>query len=420
MSACPTGIAQKAFCALFVAILFFTPFSIAAIEITFPLLLAAWWLGGRKTPAATFPAERKSLWALLFYIAVCGLSISRSKFPTISWTGFIGKTMEYGLLFLLASHAVKYAPVPSRAVRAILIAAWLVLLYSFWQEWAIFRATYKSTVLDPIRGFTLGYVRMVGPYKNPNDLATYLMVVGLLVIALLMEEGRRLPVPLGVLALLLVGCLIWTVSRGAILGFWIGTLLLGALHAHRRKGWMALAGILTASIGFLLFLSRSNWTTLITLSDIGSQDRSVMWNTGWAMFRDRPFLGHGINTFMANYSTYVGGNHWPAYAHNCYLQIAAETGVAGLAVFLSFLFFLGSICRRALRREEASLPPQLRELRPILTGLAAGGLAFLVQSAFDTNLYAVRQAVLFWTLAGMVLGISGLLLKPEQTSQPHP
>ena len=415
MSAGPTGIAQRAFCALFVAILFFTPFSIAAIEITFPLLLVAWVLGA----GVTLPAERNTLWALLLYVAVCALSLICSKFRAISLTGLIGKTAEYGFLFLFASHAVKYPRVPSQAVRAILVAAWLVMLYSFWQEWAIFRATYKSAVLDPIRGFTLGYVRMVGPYKNPNDLATYLMVIGLMVIALLMEGGRRLSVHLGILALLLVGCLIWTVSRGAILGFWIGILLLGALHAHRRKSRMALAGILTASTGFLLFLSRSNWQTLITLSDIGSRDRSVMWNTGWAMFRDRPFLGHGINTFMANYGTYVGGNHGPAYAHNCYLQIAAETGLLGLASFLGFLFCLGSICRRALHQEETSLPPQLREFRPILIGLAAGVLAFLAQSACDTNLYAVRQTVLFWTFSGMILGISGLLLKTEHTSQPH-
>jgi len=413
-------IAQGAFCVFFVGLIFFTPFSIAAIEITFPLLFLAWILGGRRAPAASFPAERKTLWALGVYVAVCGLSIARSKFPIISWTGFIGKTVEYGFLFLLASHAVKHLQVPSRAVRAMMAAAGLVLLYAFWQEWAIFSAPYRATAVDPIRGFTLAYVRMVGPYKNPNDLATYLMVISLIIIALLMEGGRRLPLRTGALAFLMVGCLIWTVSRGAILGFSMGILLLLALHGRRRKNQLALAAILAATLGFLFFLSRANWKELILLSDIASKERSFMWSTAWTMFRDRPILGHGINTFMANYEAYARGPQWPAYAHNCYLQIAAETGIIGLASFLYFILCLGAVCRRALCRKTESLPPQMQEFRPILLGLAAGILAFLVQSAFDTNLYALRQAVLFWTLAGMVLGISGLFLQPEQTSQPHP
>lgn len=145
-----------------------------------------------------------------------------------------------------------------------------------------------------------------------------------------------------------------------------------------------------------------------------------MWSTGWAMFLDQPLLGHGINTFMSNFEAYAGGSRSPAYAHNCYLQIGAETGLLGLGSFFFFLLCLGNVCRRALRREPGSLPPRLLELRPVLTGLAGGVLAFLVQSVFDTNFYALRQAVLFWSLAGMILGLSGLFLQTEQSSQPPP
>lgn len=413
-----TRTAQGVFCALFVCLLFLTPFSIPAIEILSVLLLVAWGLGAHQPAAgfssAIFPVERATLWALLLYVAICGLSVIQSHFLATSLKGLIGKTAQYALLFVFASYAMKHRGVSAQAVRAVLIAAWLVVLYGLWQEWAIFRAPYKSTVPDPIRGFVLGYVRMVGPYKNPNDLATYLMVASLLVIALIAENGRRLPIHFWMIAALLVGCLIWTVARGAILGFFIGLLLLFAFYGGRKKSRWVLTTIAAAAAVFMLFLCRSNWRDLLTLSDIGSRDRTVMWSTGWAMFRDQPWLGHGINTFMANYQTYAGGSQWPAYAHNCYLQIAAETGIIGLASFLLFLFCLGSVCWRSLQRPAESLPPQSRELRPILIGLTAGVLAFLVQSAFDTNLYAVRQATLFWTLSGMMLGIGALL------SSPHP
>jgi hypothetical protein len=57
-------------------------------------------------------------------------------------------------------------------------------------------------------------------------------------------------------------------------------------------------------------------------------------------------------------------------------------------------------------------------LFPILPGMVAAGIAFLVQSAFDTNFYALRQAALFWTLAGVALGAAvGLLQRSASSSR---
>jgi putative inorganic carbon (HCO3(-)) transporter len=111
-------------------------------------------------------------------------------------------------------------------------------------------------------------------------------------------------------------------------------------------------------------------------------------------------LGHGLNTFMAHYLDYwVGGQRLPRYAHNCYLQVAAETGILGLAAFLWLLGALGARLFRALR----GLPSKDRLL---LSGVCAGLLAFVVQAGIDTNFYSLRQAALFWTLAGLALGVS--------------
>ena len=94
-----TRIARAAFCAFFVILLFVIPFSIAAIEIAFPVLLLTWALGGRNPPeeaalTATLPAERPTLWALVLYFVVCVLSLIPSKFLSISLSGLIGKTAE--------------------------------------------------------------------------------------------------------------------------------------------------------------------------------------------------------------------------------------------------------------------------------------------------------------------------------------
>ena len=133
---------------------------------------------------------------------------------------------------------------------------------------------------------------------------------------------------------------------------------------------------------------------------MGKTDRWVMWAAARGMIRDRPWLGHGVNTFMANYLTYwVGGEQQPRYAHNCYLQMAAETGLIGLS---AFLLCLAALARRWIAGVRALAAPQ----RTWLLGLSAGLAAFLVQAAIDTNFYAMRQAALFWVLAGLALGLS--------------
>lgn len=89
----------------------------------------------------------------------------------------------------------------------------------------------------------------------------------------------------------------------------------------------------------------------------------------------------------------------PRYAHNCYLQVAAETGLIGLVAFLTFLGILfWHLIRRAMRSEA--------QLAILLPGLIGGLLAFVVQAAVDTNFYSLRQAVLFWVLAGVAVGLS--------------
>jgi len=125
-----------------------------------------------------------------------------------------------------------------------------------------------------------------------------------------------------------------------------------------------------------------------------------MWQAAIGMIRDRPLLGHGVNTFMANYLDYwVGGERLPRYAHNCYLQVAAETGVLGLAAFLGLL---GTLFRRVMDGLDEVGPGQHR----MLLGLCGALVAFAIQAGLDTNFYALRQVVLFWVVAGLAVGLA--------------
>lgn len=412
----------SAFVGLFAWLLFVTPFSISAIEITFPVLLLLWlWGLCARRPAGLevpFPTRqvRGILLALLAYMAVCFFSLAYSHFRVTTARGLVGKLLEYSLLYAICLHAARQPGAPRACLRAIQLAAWLVVLHSLLQQWAITHSV--TAVRDPILRYRyLDYLRIVGPYKNPIDLATYLMVVGLLLLSLLFDDHRRRSAGRTLLLGLVLWCFVWTQSLGALIGLLAGLSFLGVRHRHQPRTLVALAALAVGTSALLLFLEGDRLWATLTLADLASRDRATMWNTAWAMIGSKPWLGLGYNTFMANYGNFASDrNVWPAYAHNCYLQIAAETGVVGLSAFAAFLVLAIRLWWRALQ-SSAGLSDGDRFSHTLLAGLVAGLIAFLVQSTFDTNLYALRQAVLFWSLAGAATGLSVRVLQPSPLTQ---
>jgi O-antigen ligase len=79
--------------------------------------------------------------------------------------------------------------------------------------------------------------------------------------------------------------------------------------------------------------------------------------------------------------------------------MAAEIGILGLAIFLWFVFKLFRLGIYAVRETNDSL----------LLGLLAALLAFLTQSFFDVNLYALQLVTLFWFILGLTMARINIL-----------
>jgi O-antigen ligase len=95
---------------------------------------------------------------------------------------------------------------------------------------------------------------------------------------------------------------------------------------------------------------------------------------------------------LSQYTKGVGG----FYAHNCYLQIWAETGIFAL---LSFIVFIILILRQGIKTF-------IKTHDYIVLGLLCAIFGFLVHSFFDNHLYSLQLAVLFWFLAGMLAAVN--------------
>ena len=103
---------------------------------------------------------------------------------------------------------------------------------------------------------------------------------------------------------------------------------------------------------------------------------------------------------MANYERFrMPGESGIWYAHNCYLQIAAETGIFGL---LAFLWMAGRLITASLKSWKLIKDEFLRY---------RGLVSFLIYSGSDTILYSLRLAVLFYFSLGLLMAIKNVGLK---------
>lgn len=385
-------------------LLFLLPFSKAAIELAFGGFFIGWLMERadattRRQTLWLQPSFRPLLAAVVAFLGVCALSIAVSRHPHESVRGFVGKWLEYLLFFIIVVDLGRLDGVGRRSAAVMAGGSLFVIVEAVWQE--LFG-----------RGLFLGhqwmvYDRMTGPYENPIDLATYLMVIILFLLGLAAAvPRRRVRAALWVLMVALLLCLGRTLAFGAWLSFGAALAWLIWREPALRRPALVTGVVILFAAGF--FVLRRGYWTVLSLSDVGTKDRVFMWQDALRMIQDQPILGHGINTFMANYLQYwVGGEQQPRYAHNCYLQMAAETGLVGLAAFLWLLWRVFAKIGRGLQAARGSGD------RLLLAGLAAGLLAFVIQAGYDTNFYAMRQVALFWVLAGLAVGQSSRVARAD-------
>jgi O-antigen ligase len=135
----------------------------------------------------------------------------------------------------------------------------------------------------------------------------------------------------------------------------------------------------------------------------GEASRSRMWADTIPMIRDYPITGCGLGGFESCFHRYnlTAPNYKVDFAHNDYLQLLAELGLAGfLPLAFAAVFALTVSVRRALRRsgEDSGF---------IALACAASMTAMAIHSIADFNLYIPANAlVLSW--------VGGIALRPSQ------
>ncbi len=155
--------------------------------------------------------------------------------------------------------------------------------------------------------------------------------------------------------------------------------------------------------GFLLNPGQREAGTPLLKSQAVLQ-RALMAKASLEIARNNPVVGTGaggIRYFYQKYQSEILNNNrnynfvHTSYSHNDYVQLLAETGVTGLALFLIFLFMLASY----FEKTSANLP---REKNIFSIALFSGVLAVVIESFFNFPLFIFPSCLLFWLYAGML------------------
>ncbi len=210
----------------------------------------------------------------------------------------------------------------------------------------------RTYVLAATAAATVGLVAMsaaddpraAGPISDPNDFAFYLLP------ALPMAMALRRPGPLPgrwdlAAAVVTVG-MVATVSRGAMLGLGV-MLVVGLLSRQvRLRDLVGLGGVLLAGASLLAVWQREIVLDALTqktaIAGQNVSERFYLWDAAARMVLDRPVLGHGPGSFATEHAWFatrlpVDARNDLDVAHNTYLEVAAESGFVGLAVFVALL-----------------------------------------------------------------------------------
>jgi probable O-glycosylation ligase (exosortase A-associated) len=232
------------------------------------------------------------------------------------------------------------------------------------------------------------------------------MVIPLLVLLIRFEERQWVKIGLRATLFFSIPAVIFTYSRGAVLG--LGVVLTLMFVKSKAKFFILPLAIIVAIFGKSMVPEQ--WLARMGTIQTYEQDRSAnmrlnSWYVAYSLGMDNPFIGAGFRPFSpAIYMRYSPDEKLNEQqdAHSIYLQVLAEHGVTGLALYVgliaSVLISLRRIRRRA--RSDPALAFHMNAAQMIevsIIGYLVCG-AFLSMSYFDLFFHLVAITIILKVL----------------------
>jgi len=378
------------------------PWSIFALEACAMLLLGVWasrqWIN-RELNLSGHVLFRPM--AAFFALAVVQWLAGTTAYRHVTYTHLL-LYAAYGMLVFVVTQTLRRSS--QFDLLAKLFTAYGAVLASF----AVLQGMAPNGKLYWIRTLEQGgYI--YGPYVNHNHYAGLMEMLTpfpLVLAATHFTNGNRKIAAAGIAALMAASIFL-SGSRGGMAAFVAQMVVLGLLLVRKREGgWkqpVMLGAFLALVIVFLVWMGGNELTRrLISIhsearEEIGGGVRLSIDRDCLRMLVKRPLLGWGLGAFPIVYPQFRSfyTTFFVNQAHNDYLQMLVETGLAG---FLIAIWFLVLVFRQAAGK----LKNWTETASGAMTVAALlGCVGILVHSFLDFNLQIPANAALFYVLCAI-------------------
>jgi O-antigen ligase len=349
----------------------------------------------------------------------------------ILWNPLFLPMAAFGLLVLLQLTLGKTAYRHDSIAGAMLYCAYGLLCFLATQVLVRASQAKKIAVVFVVYGFALAALALIqgiapngkllwvreprlggwiyGSYVNHNHYAGLmeLLVPIPLVLALSHMVHEKERTAAGVAAAVMVATVFLSGSRGGMIAIFVELVVFGVVLLRQKKmGYrVALAGAAFAIVlvSMLVWLGGKELSSRVASissearTEISGGMRLSIDRDTVRMFRQKPVLGWGLNTFPVVYPEFRSfyTNFFVNEAHNDYLQLLAEMGVLGFGLMV---WFLAVLYRRAVRK----IGNWTTDVSSAVTlACTLGFTGILVHSLFDFNLQIPANAAIFYVFCSI-------------------
>lgn len=354
---------------------------------------------------------------IFFLLTSWGISI----FYSIDrYTSFqeLPKLLSSIIIFYLIVSQKEKARIKS-LVTTMIIAAFLVSLYGIYQYFFGFEHTLeylKNTGKDILiqsqyaRDILLGK-RIISSFFSPSMLAGYLITVIPLTAGFLIDNWiKKKVLILTVISLsIMFIALVLTKSMGGYLALFFTLIIFFILvvkHSNMPKHILSCRIYPTAIIILVIIILTGSFILINRaerLIDLTNPQNSITQrlNYGQATVRiikDFPITGVGLGNFGKVYFRYKTPNALDSnFSHNSFLQIWAESGMLGIAVFFWIIFLFFKLAGNCLK---------IHDQKGLTIGLISAGTAFLTHNLVDYSYFISQVSFHWWILLGLGISLS--------------
>ena len=334
---------------------FFGEWAAAVLGICAMLVTLAFWRQSQIPRIVLLPAALLSLVLLQFAMGRAGyFEVSLLYILYLLWAM---------LLMILARHLREELGLPALATAlalSLLVGAELTALIGVLQHYA-WHPSFNFLVMQKIGAAVFANL------AQPNHLANYI-TLGLASLVLLYSQWKLRMWQLLLLATPLLFVLVLSGSRSPWLYF---PCIIGLAFVWQRRDKSCLpllqcSLLLLLGFGLMHFVVQIPWLIgphgtvtaaqrLLEAGGAGGSLRLSIWREAWLIFTQNPLLGTGFGQFPWQHfqigpvlrdNTISNLNTFIEHAHNLVLQLAAETGLAGLLILFGTLaLWLANIYR---------------------------------------------------------------------------